>query len=152
MRKTVTLKTTLGAIKIKMEPDWAPNHVRNFLKLVSTGWYNGTAFHRLVKGFVVQGGMGDTRAGGATHPADRWVHPLKGEFRDGHQTRARHRFHGARRRSRFGHYQLLPLLGAAPAPRRPSTPHSAASSRAWRFWTPSKRKTWTARSPSAGWN
>ena len=82
MRKTVTLKTTLGTLKIKMEPDWAPNHVRNFLKLVSTGWYNGTAFHRLIKGFMVQGGMPDTRASGPTHPADRWVRPLKGEFRD----------------------------------------------------------------------
>lgn len=82
MRKTVTLKTTLGSIQIAMEPDWAPNHVRNFLMLVSTGWYNGTAFHRLIKGFVVQGGMGDTRAGGTGHPADRWVHPLKGEFRN----------------------------------------------------------------------
>ena len=81
LRRTVTLKTTLGAIRIKMEPDWAPNHVRNFLKLVSTGWYNGTAFHRIVKDFVVQGGMPDTRAGGPYHPADRWVRPLKGEFR-----------------------------------------------------------------------
>jgi cyclophilin family peptidyl-prolyl cis-trans isomerase len=81
MRKTVTLRTTLGSIKIKMEPDWAPNHVRNFLKLVSTGWYNGTAFHRLVKGFVAQGGMGDTRIGDSAHAADRWVHTLKGEFR-----------------------------------------------------------------------
>ena len=81
MRKTVTLKTTLGAIRIKLEPDWAPNHARNFLKLVSTGWYNGTAFHRVAKGFVVQGGMGYTRAGGAAHAADRWVRPLKGEFR-----------------------------------------------------------------------
>ncbi len=81
LRKTVTLRTTLGTIKIKMEPDWAPNHVRNFLKLVDAGWYNGTAFHRVVKGFVAQGGMGDTRTGGAGHPADRWVHLLKGEFR-----------------------------------------------------------------------
>ncbi len=77
MRKTVTLKTTLGTIKIKMEPDWAPNHVRNFLLLSSTGWYNGTAFHRVVKEFVVQGGMANMRY----HIADRWVHPLKGEFR-----------------------------------------------------------------------
>jgi cyclophilin family peptidyl-prolyl cis-trans isomerase len=82
LHRTVTLKTTLGDIRIQMEPDWAPNHVRNFLKLVSTGWYDGTAFHRIVKGFVVQGGMGDQRASGPTHPADRWVHPLKGEFRD----------------------------------------------------------------------
>ena len=82
LRRTVTMKTTLGTIKIKMQPDWAPNHVRNFLTLTETGWYNGTAFHRLVKGFVVQGGMGDARASGPTHPADRWVHSLKGEFRN----------------------------------------------------------------------
>jgi peptidyl-prolyl cis-trans isomerase B (cyclophilin B) len=81
LRRTVTLKTTLGDIKIRMEPDWAPNHVRNFLKLTDTGWYNGTVFHRIVKGFVVQGGMAAGRSSGATHPADRWVHPLKGEFR-----------------------------------------------------------------------
>ena len=82
LRKTVTLKTTLGSLKIKMEPDWAPNHVRSFLKLVSTGWYNNTAFQRLDKGFVLQGGMGNTRAGSPAHPADRWVRPLKAEFRD----------------------------------------------------------------------
>ena len=81
LHRTVTLKTTLGDIKIQMEPDWAPNHVRNFLMLVETGWYNGTIFHRIVKGFVVQGGMVEGRASGPTHPADRWVHPLKAEFR-----------------------------------------------------------------------
>ncbi|HZS49839.1 MAG TPA: peptidylprolyl isomerase [Bryobacterales bacterium] len=81
MRRTATLKTTLGSLKIQMEPDWAPSHVRNFLKLAASGWYNGTAFHRIVKGFVVQGGMGETRSSGPYHPADRWVRPLKGEFR-----------------------------------------------------------------------
>jgi cyclophilin family peptidyl-prolyl cis-trans isomerase len=81
LRKNVIVKTTLGTIKIKMEPDWAPNHARNFLMLAETGWYDGTAFHRIVKDFVVQGGMGNTRPKGAAHPADRWVHPLKGEFR-----------------------------------------------------------------------
>jgi cyclophilin family peptidyl-prolyl cis-trans isomerase len=82
LRKTVTLRTTLGTLRIKMEPDWAPEQVRNFLKLTATGWYDGTAFHRIVKGFVAQGGMGNTRPNGAAHPADRWVRPLKGEFRD----------------------------------------------------------------------
>ncbi len=82
LRRTVTLKTTLGTLKIKMEPDWAPNHARHFLMLTQTGWYNGAAFHRIAKGFVVQGGTGETRASGPSHPADRWVHPLKGEFRD----------------------------------------------------------------------
>ena len=82
LRRTVTLKTTLGTVQIQLEPAWAPNHVRNFLKLTQTGWYNGTAFHRVVRGFVAQGGMGDQRASGPTHIADRWVHNLKGEFRD----------------------------------------------------------------------
>jgi len=82
LRRVVVMKTTLGTIEIQMEPDWAPNHVRRFLMLVQTGWYNGTAFHRIVKGFVVQGGMGNTRASGPEHPADRWVTPLKGEFRN----------------------------------------------------------------------
>jgi cyclophilin family peptidyl-prolyl cis-trans isomerase len=81
LRRTVTMKTTLGTLNITMEPDWAPNHVRSFLKLVSAGWYRGTAFHRVVPGFVAQGGMPDTRAGGKGHPADRWVRSLKGEFR-----------------------------------------------------------------------
>jgi cyclophilin family peptidyl-prolyl cis-trans isomerase len=81
LRRTVTLKTTLGNLKIKMEPDWAPDHVRRFLMLTQTGWYNGTAFHRIAKDFVVQGGTGETRSSGPSHPADRWIHPLKGEFR-----------------------------------------------------------------------
>ena len=82
MRKTVTMKTTLGTLKIRMEPDWAPNTVRNFLMLVETGWYNGTSFHRVIHDFVAQGGMEGSRPDGAGHPADRWVHPIKGEFRD----------------------------------------------------------------------
>ena len=81
MRHTVTLKTTLGSMKVKMEPDWAPNNVRNFLKLAATGWLNGTEFHRISKGFVVQGGTGYTRSTGPTHPADRWVRPVKAELR-----------------------------------------------------------------------
>ncbi len=81
LRRTVTLKTTLGSIKVQMEPDWAPENVRNFLKLTQTGWFDGTAFHRVVKGFVAQGGSAATRASGPNHPADRWVRPLKGEFR-----------------------------------------------------------------------
>jgi cyclophilin family peptidyl-prolyl cis-trans isomerase len=83
MRKTVTMKTTLGTMKIRMEPDWAPENVRNFLMLVSTGWYNGTVFHRVVKDFVAQGGAPGAMPGDQprAHPADRWVHAVKGEFR-----------------------------------------------------------------------
>jgi len=82
LRKTVKLPTTLGTIEITMEPDWAPNHVRTFLKLLESGWYTGTSFHRVVKEFVVQGGMGHTRPDSAPHDSDRWVRNLKGEFRE----------------------------------------------------------------------
>jgi len=82
LRRKVNLQTTLGTIEITLEPDWAPNHVRTFLMLHETGWYSGTAFHRIVKDFVVQGGMGHTRANGGPHNSDRWVRNLKGEFRD----------------------------------------------------------------------
>jgi cyclophilin family peptidyl-prolyl cis-trans isomerase len=81
LRKTVTMQTTLGVITIQMEPDWAPNTVQRFLMLTATGWYDHTTFHRIAKGFVIQGGTGETRTSGPAHPADRWVHPLKGEFR-----------------------------------------------------------------------
>jgi cyclophilin family peptidyl-prolyl cis-trans isomerase len=80
LRKDVLLRTSLGDMTVEMAPDTAPEHVRNFLKLVETGWYDHTAFHRIVPGFVVQGGIGTTRAGGVGHPADRWVRKLKGEF------------------------------------------------------------------------
>ena len=82
MRRTVTMKTTLGTIRIKTESEWAPENTRSFLKLVETGWYNGTKFHRLVNGFVVQGGTPWERSGSPAHPADRWVHTVKGEFRN----------------------------------------------------------------------
>jgi cyclophilin family peptidyl-prolyl cis-trans isomerase len=81
LKRTVTLKTTLGTVKVKMEPEWAPETVRSFLRLTASGWFNGVGFHRLAKQFVLQGGMGYYRSSGPLHYADRWVRPLKGEFR-----------------------------------------------------------------------
>ncbi|MFN0112644.1 MAG: peptidylprolyl isomerase [Blastocatellia bacterium] len=80
MRKEVILHTSLGDITVALEPDLAPEHVRNFLKLVQTGWYDHTSFHRIVPGFVIQGGMGSGRPGGQVHYADKWVRNVKGEF------------------------------------------------------------------------
>lgn len=83
LHRTVTMKTTLGTIRIEMEPDWAPNTVRNFLALTETGWYNGTLFFRVVKGFVAQGGMDNQRTNpDAEQPGERWVRTIKGEFRN----------------------------------------------------------------------
>src|SRR4051812_2587087 len=45
-----------GTIRIEFYPDSAPNTVANFEKLANTGFYNGISFHRVVPGFVVQGG------------------------------------------------------------------------------------------------
>ena len=80
MRKEVILHTNLGDLVVALEPDLAPEHVRNFLKLTQTGWYDHTIFHRVVPGFVVQGGLSQGRAGNQTHYADKWIRPLKGEF------------------------------------------------------------------------
>jgi cyclophilin family peptidyl-prolyl cis-trans isomerase len=80
LRREVLLRTSLGDLTLEMDPNVAPEHVRNFLKLVETGWYDRTSFHRVIPGFVAQGGLGTTRAEGAGHPADRWVRNLKAEF------------------------------------------------------------------------
>ncbi|GEM_PF-166049 len=80
MRKEVILRTSLGDLTVALEPDLAPEHVRNFLKLVQTGWYDHTVFHRVVPNFVIQGGLSQGRPSNKTHYADKWIRPLKGEF------------------------------------------------------------------------
>lgn len=82
LKRTVTLETTLGTMRLETMPEWAPEHARQFLNLVAEGWYDHTGFHRLAKGFVIQGGMGYHREPREAHPADRWVRTLKAEFRD----------------------------------------------------------------------
>ena len=52
----VTIATKFGEIKIRFYPDAAPRHVENFINLVKMGFYNGTTFHRVVPGFIIQGG------------------------------------------------------------------------------------------------
>ncbi len=50
------IQTSLGTIEIKFFPDVAPNHCANFKKLANSGFYDGTTFHRVIPGFVIQGG------------------------------------------------------------------------------------------------
>ena len=52
----VTLHTTLGDITIEFFPDQAPTTVQNFLQYVEDGFFDGTIFHRVIPGFMVQGG------------------------------------------------------------------------------------------------
>jgi len=53
--------SSMGNITLEFFPDRAPNHVRQFLRLAASGVYDGTAFHRIVPGFVIQGGHMPTR-------------------------------------------------------------------------------------------
>ena len=57
----VLLKTSLGNITLGFFPDVAPEHVRNFLRLCQMGFYDHTAWHRVVRNFVIQGGDMGTR-------------------------------------------------------------------------------------------
>ncbi len=62
----VTLDTTKGKIVIELYPEKAPKTVDNFLKYVKAGHYDGTIFHRVIAGFMIQGGGYD--ASGAEKP------------------------------------------------------------------------------------
>jgi cyclophilin family peptidyl-prolyl cis-trans isomerase len=55
-KPVVRLTTSLGDIRIQLDPDKAPVSVENFLRYVSDGFYDGTVFHRVIPGFMVQGG------------------------------------------------------------------------------------------------
>ena len=79
---TAVLETTKGTITLGFTPDKAPEHVRNFLRLAALGAYDGTVFHRVVKGFVIQGGMMHTRQTPLPEAAERHVRQLKAEFND----------------------------------------------------------------------
>ena len=51
----VCIKTQYGEMLIKLFPEIAPMHVENFLTHVNNGYYNGTIFHRVIPGFMIQG-------------------------------------------------------------------------------------------------
>lgn len=52
----VEVKTNMGTMVIELYPDRAPETVKNFLQYVQSGFYNGTVFHRVIPGFMIQGG------------------------------------------------------------------------------------------------
>jgi peptidyl-prolyl cis-trans isomerase B (cyclophilin B) len=52
----IILKTTFGEIEIKLDEKNTPNTAANFLKYVKKGFFDGTIFHRVIKGFMIQGG------------------------------------------------------------------------------------------------
>lgn len=71
---TITMKNG-GSIQVELYPEMAPNTVMNFLSLAKKGYYDGLIFHRVIKGFMIQGGCPDgTGMGGPGYS-------IKGEFR-----------------------------------------------------------------------
>lgn len=52
----VNLDTSMGPIRLELFPDSAPGHCKNLISLVKAGFYDGLTFHRVVPGFVIQGG------------------------------------------------------------------------------------------------
>ena len=70
----ITLETKEGVIKAEMYPEIAPNTVNNFVSLAGKGFYNGTIFHRVIPGFMIQGG--DPQGTGMGGPG----YSIKGEF------------------------------------------------------------------------
>jgi peptidyl-prolyl cis-trans isomerase B (cyclophilin B) len=56
MTKTVEMQTSAGTLRIELDDERAPASVANFLAYVNAGHYDGTVFHRVIRGFMVQGG------------------------------------------------------------------------------------------------
>ena len=61
--KVAEIHTSAGEIDIRFFPDVAPNHVKNFIDLAEKGFYNGSKFHRVIPGFMIQGGDPNTISG-----------------------------------------------------------------------------------------
>jgi peptidyl-prolyl cis-trans isomerase B (cyclophilin B) len=59
--EVAVIKTSAGEMVVEFWPDVAPKHVENFKKLAKQGFYDGTAFHRIIKGFMIQGGDPNTK-------------------------------------------------------------------------------------------
>lgn len=89
-RPRAIIKTRFGEMELKLYPDLAPNHVENFIKLAKSGFYDGTIFHRVIPGFMIQGGDPNTKYSlrkdtfGQGGPKDEKGDPilLKAEFSD----------------------------------------------------------------------
>jgi peptidyl-prolyl cis-trans isomerase B (cyclophilin B) len=79
------IETSLGEIEIEFLADKAPGHVKNFLDLCRKGFYDGTTFHRVIPGFMIQGGDPNTRdpkASRSTHGTGGPGYSIKAEFND----------------------------------------------------------------------
>lgn len=77
------IETKFGNIELKFFPDVAPNHVNNFIELAKKGFYDGTIFHRVIPGFMIQGGDPNSKDHNkARHGMGGPGHTVKAEFSD----------------------------------------------------------------------
>ena len=79
--EVAVLDTNLGRIVVGFFPDVAPQHVENFLKLSRNGFYDGTKFHRVIPGFMIQGGDPNSKSDNrAIHGTGGPGHRVVAEF------------------------------------------------------------------------
>ena len=71
-KEIAVIETRLGNIELEFFEDKAPGHVKNFKTLAKTGFYNGTLFHRVIPGFMIQGGDPNSKS------SDRSMHGMGG--------------------------------------------------------------------------
>jgi len=77
------IETSLGNIEFELLGDVAPGHVKNFKDLAKEGFYDGTIFHRVIPGFMVQGGDPNTKSDDrSSHGMGGPGHTIKAEFND----------------------------------------------------------------------
>jgi peptidyl-prolyl cis-trans isomerase B (cyclophilin B) len=75
------IETKFGDIELKFFPDVAPNHVNNFIELAKKGFYDGTTFHRVIPGFMIQGGDPNSKdPDKSMHGMGGPGHSVKAEF------------------------------------------------------------------------
>ena len=79
-RRRVVMETSMGNITVEVLPDRAPTHARAFLRMASAGIYDGTALHRVARGFVIQGGFLPSRREALDEQQLAYVRPLPAEF------------------------------------------------------------------------
>ena len=77
------IETKFGNIELKFFPEVAPNHVNNFIELAKKGFYDGTTFHRVIPGFMIQGGDPNSKdPDKSKHGTGGPGYTVKAEFND----------------------------------------------------------------------
>ena len=83
MSTVAVIETDFGNIVIEFFPDKAPGHVENFIKLANDGYYDGTTFHRVIPGFMIQGGDPNTKSDDrSSHGQGGPGYTINAEFND----------------------------------------------------------------------